>query len=566
MFKKISLFFAVISAVVLASCSKMGALSPENFKVTPTPLEAIGGEVAATINGTFPEKYMKKKAVVTVTPVLKYADGETVSTTSATFQGEKVEGNNTTISYKVGGNYTMKCAFGYEPAMLQSDLYLRFEAKKGKKTITIPEVKIGYGIIATSALLANTLNTTNAAIAQDAFQRIIKERQEANIKFLINQANVRSSELKSNSIQDFVKMLKEINDDQEGKALNNIEISAYASPDGAFDLNQALAEKRQNASEKYINKELKKNKIEANVDTKYTAEDWDGFQKLVAASSIQDKELILRVLSMYQEPEERERQIRNMSAVYQELADGILPELRRARLTINYELIGRSDDQIIAQFNSDAKQLSVEELIYGANMLMEKEADKNAWFTKTAEIYPNDYRAYNNLAALAYGRGEIAKAETYLISAKTANANAAEVNTNLALVALKKGDVQGAEAYIGKGTGADAFNEVLGNINIAKGNYDKAAASLAKCNTNSAALAQLLAKDYASALATLNNVKNADATTYYLKAVVAARTNDAGAVNSNLATAIAKDASLGERALKDIEFEKYANTVKGLIK
>ena len=252
--------------------------------------------------------------------------------------------------------------------------------------------------------------------------------------------------------------------------------------------------------------------------------------------------------------------------MYQSVYHSILPELRRARLTINYELIGRSDDQIIAQFNSDAKQLSVEELIYGANMLMEKEADKIAWFTKTAEIYPNDYRAYNNLAALAYGRGEIAKAETYLISAKTANANAAEVNTNLALVALKKGDVQGAEAFIGKGTGADAFNEVLGNINIAKGNYDKAAASLSKCNTNSAALAQLLAKDYESALATLNNVKNADATTYYLKAVIGARTNDAGAVNSNLATAIAKDASLGERALKDIEFEKYANTVKGLIK
>lgn len=563
--KELYLSLLVVTALVLTSCSKLGALSPENFKVTPTPLEAIAGQVPATINGTFPEKYMKKKAVVTVTPVLKYENGEATGK-SATFQGEKVEGNNQTISYKVGGNYTMKAMFDFVPAMLKSDLYLRFDAKVGKKSVTVPEVKIGYGVVATSDLLKNTLASTSPAVAPDAFQRVVQQRQEANIKFLIQQANLRSSELKSTSVQDFVKMLKEINNDQEGKALSNIEVSAYASPDGAFDLNRRLAEQRQNVSEGYVQKELKANKMNAEVDTKYTAEDWEGFQELVAQSNIQDKDVILRVLSMYSEPEEREQQIRNMSVVFKELADGILPELRRARLAINYELIGRSDDQIIDQYKSDAKQLSVEELIYGANMLMENPAEQEAWYKKTAEVYPNDYRAYNNLAQLAYAKGDLAAAESYLNKAKSMNAAAPEVNTNLALIALTKGDVDAAETYLGKGAGANSFNEITGNLNLAKGNYQLAASNLAGVKSNSAALAQLLNKDYDAAKTTLNSIKNPDAYTAYLKAVLGARTNDAAAVSANLSQAISQDSSLGKRALNDLEFAKYASTVQSLVK
>lgn len=563
--KQLYLSLPVVSALALTSCSKLGALSPDNFTVTPTPLEAIAGQVPATINGTFPEKYMKKKAVVTVTPVLKYENGEAVGN-NATFQGEKVEGNNQTISYKVGGNYTMKTIFDFVPAMMKSDLYLRFDAKVGKKTVSVPEVKIGYGVVATSDLLKNTLLSSNPAIAPDAFQRVIQQRQEANIKFLIQQATLRSSELKSTSVKDFVKMLKEINDDQEGKAMGNIEVSAYASPDGAFDLNKRLAEQRQNVSEKYVQKELKANKMNAEIDTKYTAEDWDGFQELVSKSNIQDKEVILRVLSMYKEPEEREQQIRNMSVVFQELADGILPELRRARLIINYELIGRSDDQIIAQYKSDASKLSVEEMLYGAGMLMENVADREAWYKKTTELYANDYRAYNNLAQIAFAKGDLSGAEQYLNKAKSVNAAAAEVNTNLALLALTKGDVDAAESYLSKGSGANSFQEIMGNLNLAKGNYQQAASNLAGVNTNSAALAQILSKDYAAAKNTLNSIKNADAYTAYLKAVLGARTNDAAAVSSNLTQAISKDPSLARRAVNDLEFAKYASTIKSIVK
>ena len=550
-------------AAIMSSCSKLGDLSADNFKVTPTPLEAVGGEVAATINGVFPEKYMKKKAVVTVTPVLKYEGGEAVGQ-SATFQGEKVEGNGTEISYKVGGTYTMKTNFKYVPAMIKSDLYARFEAKLGKKTISVPEVKIGYGVLSTSELLGRC--TITASTAPDAFQRVIEQKQEANIKFLIGQANLRTSELSSVSIQDLVKILKEINDMQEERALQSIEVSAYASPDGSFDLNEKLAEKRQDVSSNYLGKQLKKINMDAEVDTKFTAEDWEGFQELVSKSNLQDKDVILRVLSMYQDPEEREQQIRNMSSVFTEIADGILPELRRARLIVNYEVIGRSDEQIIEQFAQDASKLSVEELLYGGNMLVEDATTRKQWYEKTIEIYPNDYRAYNNLAQLAIMEGNLTTAQNWLQKAKAVNAKASEVNANMAIIAIKNDDIQKAETLMGQASGSDTFNEVLGNLNIAKGNFAQAQQNLAQTQTNSAALSQILNKDYAAAQKTLAAIKTPDATTSYLKAVLAARTSDTGALKSNLKVAIASDSSLKERAANDLEFAKYQNTIADLVK
>ena len=561
--KSLLLALVVASAAIMSSCSKLGNLSADNFKVNPTPLEAIGGEVPATINGVFPEKYMKKKAVVTVTPVLKYEGGEAVGK-SATFQGEKVEGNGTEISYKVGGTYTMKANFNYIPAMQNSDLYARFEAKLGKKTICIPEVKIGYGVIATSELLSRCGIT--ASTAPDAFQRVIEQKQEANIKFLIGQANLRTSELSSLSIQDLVKILKEINDMQEERALQNIEVSAYASPDGSFNFNEQLAEKRQNVSSNYLKKQLKKIKMDADVDTKYTAEDWEGFQELISKSNLQDKDVILRVLSMYQDPEEREQQIRNMSSVFTEIAEGILPELRRARLIVNYEVIGRSDEQIIDQYKQDASKLSVEELLYGGNILMEDATSRKQWYETTIKHYPNDYRAYNNLAQIAIMEGNSTTAQNWLQKALNVNSKAPEANANMAILALKNGNTDKAETLMGQASGSNTFNEILGNLNIAKGNYSQAQLNLAQTHTNSAILAQILNKDYATAQKTLAAIKTPDVTTSYLKAVLAARTSDAGALKSNLKAAIAGDSSLKEHAAKDLEFAKYKSTIADLVK
>lgn len=548
---------AMAGTLVLSSCNKLGELSADNFQVTPSPMEAVGGKVPVTIDGRFPEKYMKKKAVVTVTPEVRYAGGKAVGQ-SATFQGEKVQGNDQEISYKLGGNYTMKNLFTYVPEMHESELYLTFQARVGKKTVDVPAVKVADGVISTSTLIAQTAGTGNTAEAADAYQYAIKQTKQAQIKYLINQANVRTSELESTSVQDFVKTLRDIKADQKGYMLENIEISAYASPEGSLQFNTQLAEKRQKSSSNYVNKELKAAKLSTNIDEKYTAEDWEGFQELVQASNIQDKDVILRVLSMYPDPEEREKQIRSLSAGFNELAEEILPELRRARMTINYNLIGRTDDEIKAQYKSDASKLSIEELLYAATLTEDVNAKKDIYTTAT-EQYPSDYRAYNNLAALSLKEGNITAAKNYLAQAASKNADAPEVNANRALVAVAEGNLEDAQNYLAKASAAKNYNEVVGNLQIAQGNYAQAAQNLQGVKTNSAALAHILNKDYNSATASLNGVANPDAVTSYLKAIVAARTNQNSAVVSNLKDAFAKDSSLKQRAAKDLEFRALFN-------
>ncbi len=546
------LLLSAATMLLMTSCSKLGPLSADNFTVVPNPLETQAGQVPATINGTFPEKYMKKKAVVTVTPELRYADGQVAKGQSATFQGEKVMGNDQTISYKVGGRYTMKTAFDYVPEMQKSEMYLTFDARIGKKQQKVPAVKVANGVIATSELYRKTLASENGCIAPDTFQRVNEKKQEANIKFLINQANIRKSELKNNSVKEFVELLKKINADKEGYNVQNVEIQAYASPDGGVKFNDKLAGNRQNESEKYVKGTLKKTKVNAAIDAHYTAQDWDGFQKLVAASNLQDKEVILRVLSMYSDPQEREQQIRNMSAGFQELADGILPELRRSRLIVNYETIGRSDDQIKEQYSSDATQLSVDELLYSAT-LEESAAKKEEIYKKTTEVYPNDYRAYNNLAALALAKGDVAAAKQYAQKATSLGSSTPEAQANLGLISLIEGDVQGAERQIAKASGSENVQSALGALNIAKGNYAQADKDFNKQNTNTAALAQILNKDYEGATSTLDKVANPNGMTDYLRAIVAARRGNKFAANSYLKEALQKDPSLKEYAEKDLE-------------
>ena len=550
--KKSLFILSAASVLLMSSCSKLGALSADNFTVTPNPLESQGGKVPATINGSFPEKYMKKKAVVTVTPELRYADGKVAKGNSATFQGEKVMGNDQTISYKVGGRYTMKTAFDYVPDMQKSEMYLTFDARIGKKQCDVPAVKVANGVIATSELYKKTLASESGVIAPDTFQRVNEKKQEANIKFLINQANIRKSELKNNSVHEFVEMLKKINADREGFNVQNVEIQAYASPEGGVKFNDKLAGKRKNESEKYVKGALKQTKVKADIDAHYTAQDWDGFQKLVAASNLQDKDVILRVLSMYEDPQEREQQIRNMSAGFRELADGILPELRRSRLIINYETIGRSDEQIEQQYKDDAAKLSADELLYLATF-DKTPAEQEAIYTKTTQIYDKDYRAYNNLAALALAKGDKAAAQQYAAKAASLSNNTPEAQANMGLIALVNGDVQEAERAISKSANSENVKAALGALNIAKGNYAQAEQYFGKTNSNTAALAQLLNKNYDAAAKTLDKVQNPNAMTDYLHAVVAARRGNKFAASSYLKEALQKDPSLKQYAENDLE-------------
>ena len=565
--KKIYLLLTLVAAIFLGSCSsKMKSLSPEYFTVTPGVLEVVGSEVPVVIDGKFPAEFFNKKSVLTVTPVLKYEGGEALAE-PMTFQGEKVRGNDRVVSYENGGTFRMKMSFNYVPGMENAELYLRSVVNKGTKQYALPDVKIADGCVATSQLYRQAVATANIAKGEDAFQRVIKQAKEANIMFLIQQTNLRSSELNSADMQAIKASIVDLATDFENKVLDDIQISAYASPDGKMDLNHDLSVGREENAAKYMKNELKKAKLEGFVDSEYTAEDWEGFSELVASSNLPDKELILRVLSMYEDPEEREKQIRNISAVYSDLADEILPKLRRARVTLNYQLIGRSDDQIIAQYAEDPEVLSLEEILY-SSILTDDAAKQEDIFNTAVKFYPNDYRAYNNLGVLAYNQGDYSKAASYFAKAANANSSAPEVKLNMGYLELLEGNVESADSYITLGVDSKAGNEALGNLYIAQGDYARAASLLDGVNTNSAALAQLLNKNYSAARKTIEKIETPDATTHYIKAVLGARTENIAFIYDGLKAAIKLDPSLAKKAATDLEFVKYLgdSTFQNIVK
>ncbi|MDH6343223.1 tetratricopeptide (TPR) repeat protein [Parabacteroides sp. PFB2-12] len=561
--KKILLpLFTLAAILTLSSCSgKLKPLASDYIKAEPQPLEAIGGQVPVTINATFPAKWFNKNATVTVTPVLRYAGGEAWGD-AFTYQGEKVSGNHQVIPQKAGGNVTMRTQFAYKPEMKKSELFLTFDAKIKNKTIQLPDLKIGEGVLATSALA--DAGTASAAIGADKFQRIIKEAHDANIMFLIQQAELRSKELNKGEIADWKNLVK--NADEAPNQNVAIEISAYASPDGGVKLNTGLAERREANTSKYLNRELKKAKVDVPVDARYTAQDWDGFQQLVSKSNIQDKDLVLRVLSMYTDAERREQEIKNISSVFSVLADEILPQLRRSRLTANIEIIGKSDDEISALAKSSPKELTVEEILYAAT-LTNNATEKEAIYKKASELYPSDYRTWNNIGMMRFAAGDLAQAEQMFNKANSVKSNP-EANMNLGLIALTKGDKTKAQQLLGSASGVAELSEALGVLYLEQGEYAKAVNSFGSIKSNNAALAQIMVKDYSKAQQTLNAVANADAVTDYLKAVVASRTNNSAGVVSSLKAAIAKDPSLKKEAALDLEFAKYAADAafSGLIK
>jgi Flp pilus assembly protein TadD len=393
-------------------------------------------------------------------------------------------------------------------------------------------------------------------ITADKFQRIIQEVQEADIRFLIQQSTLRNSELRSQEMKDLHAAIKDA-DTTVNKAINKLEVAGYASPDGDVELNTKLADARQAKAEKYLQKQLKKAKVNAAIESNVTAEDWAGFQKAMEASNIQDKELVLRVLSMYTDPEEREAQIKNLSAVYKTIADEILPALRRSRLILTTDLIGKSDEEIAALAQSDPRALTVDELLYAATLTQDLAA-KMAIYTKATELFPTDYRAYNNIGMIYYMQGEVANARRSFAKALQIDAANPDVNYNAGIAALAENDLVQAEQYLGKAAGTQAdLNAAMGTLYTMKGDYAAAKAAYGNEATNNAAVQQILNEDYAAARQTLARVANPNATTAYLSAIVGARTNDREAVYANLKVAVQGNAQLKAKAQSDIEFAKY---------
>ena len=551
--KKSLFLVSVIAIAILTSCG--GAVQPEQITVNPNPLTVVGNQVEAEITGTFPVKKFAKNAVLTITPVLKYAGGEATSQ-PVVYVGEKAKENGQVVSYKEGGRYTQVASFEYVPEMAKSELFLQITAKVGKKVVEMPLIKIADGVVSTAKLAVANAEEVKPQITADKFQRIIQEVQEADIRFLIQQSTLRNSELRSQEMKDLHAAIKDA-DTTVNKAINKLEVAGYASPDGDVELNTALADARQAKAEKYLQKQLKKAKVNATIESNVTAEDWAGFQKAMEASNIQDKELVLRVLSMYTDPEEREAQIKNLSAVYKTIADEILPALRRSRLILTTDLIGKSDEEIAALAQSDPRALTVDELLYAATLTQDL-AQKMAIYTKATELFPTDYRAYNNIGMIYYMQGEVANARRSFAKALQIDAANPDVNYNAGIAALAENDLVQAEQYLGKAAGTQAdLNAAMGTLYTMKGDYAAAKAAYGNEATNNAAVQQILNEDYAAARQTLARVANPNATTAYLSAIVGARTNDREAVYANLKVAVQGNAQLKAKAQSDIEFAKY---------
>ncbi len=552
---KLFLSILVGGTLALTSCNKkLSEISAEYFTVNPSPLEAVAGKVPATVTGQIPKKFFVKNAEVTVTPYLVYGDTETPSV-AYKFIGENVNGNGQTVSYDNGGTVTVPVSFDYVPEMIKSELVLDFQVQQGSKSYTLPRIKVADGVIATSTFADAA--TVTPATTPDNFQRIINEKYNAEIKFLINQADVRKSEIQSQQIADFNAALVNAqgNDRLE---IEEVNIQSYASPDGKYDFNERLAGKREESTRKYLDKSFKDNEIKefGELTADFTAEDWEGFKELVSVSDIQDKELILSVLSMYNDPEQREQEIRNLSAAYEQLAEDILPQLRRSRLTASINVIGKSDEEIMAAFENDPSSLTVEELLY-CGSLTDDNNKRIEIYTACTKYYPNDYRGYNNLGMCQYIAGDYSEAKSNFNKAANLAPNSSETLMNLALCDIIDGDYDTANEKLGNAAGAEGLNEALGVYYLKRGDYTAAVNAFGDSKSNNAALAQILTKDYSKARATLASIPEPDGTTYYLMAVLGARTNNEQMVVSNLEQAVNKDSSLRDKAANDLEFAKF---------
>lgn len=554
MYRKTIYLACLVFALALTSCGKkLGQFSADYFTVTPDPLEVSGDKVPGRVSARIPAKFFQKNAVVTVTPVLKYAGTESMSQ-AYSFQGEKVRGNNPVISYEYGGSATIPVSFNYVPDMAQSDLYLNFSVRQGNKQYALQSVKVAKGVVATAALAS--VENTHPAIGADGFQRIINEKYAADIMFLVNQANIRANQLSTDAMEELRREILEAAADTS-RRLSEINISSYASPEGGVSFNTRLAQQREENTRSYMERQLNRDRISefGELTAQFTPQDWEGFQRLVAQSNIPDKDLILNVLSMYSDPEQREREIRNLSDIFVQLADQILPQLRYSRITASIEVIGKSDAEIQRLLASNPEQLSVEEILYAATLTNDNDAKINIYDT-AARLYPNDYRTFNNLGMAQYMAGDYDAAKANFRKASIMG-NHPEPQMNLGLIDMIKGDYRAANSHFGSAAGVDELGDALGIYYLKTGDAQAAVNAFGNSRTNNAALAQILTRDYARAKTTLASVDNPDATTYYLMAVLGARTNNENMLNTNLRQAVRMDASLAQRAVKDLEFANY---------
>jgi tetratricopeptide (TPR) repeat protein len=560
---------ALAVGIAFSGCSPLKKMKDKaeevKYTVDPPVLELVGDQVSVSINGSYPPKYFNKNVIMTLTPTLQSGSNE-LDLDAYKVQGESVKENNKVVKYNDGGSFSYTSKVTYKPEFQLSELMLKASATKGNKSLDFDPYKLADGIITTCLLVEKTGKATYAA---DKYVRITPDAYEADIKYLIQQSDVRTAETKKPEIKEFTETVKAAAANERIQ-FTSTQLSAYASPDGPYALNEKLSNSREKTGKDFFIKNFKAAKVEDVVKSDLlkvvvTPEDWDGFKKLMEASDIADKQLVLRVLSMYSDPEVRDREIHNIAAAFDEIKVKILPQLRRSKMTVNVEIIGLSDQEINAQFDSDPSKLKLEEILY-AGTLTQDDNRKLSIYQAAARYYPSDYRTKNNLGVALLNLGRNSEAKTALDDAKNIESNEL-VKNNLAVVALREGNLTAAEELLTAVGSSDDVKFNLGTIKIIQGKYSEAISYFGNLVEVNAALDKLLAKQHDAALSTLNSVKSDDALVYYLKAVVGARTQNTDLMMNNLRTACSKSAELKTNAKKDIEFGKYFqdNTFKSIV-
>ena len=553
--KKKSIFQIVLGSAVLVAvgCSSPNKMLKDaasvRYNVTPDPLEMKGDSVEISVNVVYPAKFFNKNAVMELTPVLK-SDKASESYKTVTLQGEKVQGNGGVISY-AGGSYTYTGKVPYSDDLLQSELMVDSKVTVKKKSVNLPSAKIADGVLATASLLKND---ALPIVSENQFKRAEVLTSESEIVFQINNASVRSNELSKQSMKDMKSFAKNTEKDTT-ITLKGVEIVGYASPDGPEDNNENLAKNRQAAAEKAL-----KGSVKGTFTSNYMAEDWDGFRQLMESSSIQDKDAILNVLSQYSDPVVREAEIKKMGVVYQEIADKILPQLRRSKIVVSAEKVGKSDEVLLqAGLGKSDVKLTEDEYLFAAT-IAENANDAETILKNGATAYSNSWKIVNNLGCQQMEEGKLDDAQASFARADELSDGDKAVKNNMGVVAVKQGDLAKGYEYfeVAQGAGSEVkYN--MGTVKVKEGDYPTAVEMFGSNQTFNAALAKLLAGDVDGALSTANQVEEPDASVDYLKAIIGARQKNFDMIITNLKSSIEKDSAFRDRAKKDMEFRDYAD-------
>jgi tetratricopeptide (TPR) repeat protein len=556
-----------VGAVVLTSCDGLGKMIKKQnlvtYEVKPNPLEMHGDSVSVTVTGKYPAKLFAKKAVVTVTPLITYAGGE-VALKPVVLVGEKATGSGQKISYSKGGTFSYTDKTTYKPEMKVAKLAIKASGQvKTKKPKDFKNTEIGDGTVVTPLLIRND---EKGVFAKDNFVKVTPMNQAANIFYVINQASVRPTEMKSDEVKNLLGFINTNVNNTMWYDFKGIEVNSYASPDGATDRNGKLSVDRGKSGGKALEGEFKKNKDKAvtfgkdmtTYKSQNVAEDWDGFKRLMEASTLKDKDLVVRVLSMYSDDAQREKEIKNMAATYKEIKDQILPKLRRSVLTLIVDKKSRTDEMITRLANTNPDSLSIEELLYGATLTNDINTKANI-YKAAAKQYPNDWRASSNYGAALLAQNKVNEAKTQFEAAAKIAPNEPIINNHLGIIAAKEGDRNKAMGFYKKGSGAGpetAYN--MGILDVRNGAYAEAVGHFGSYKGINLAIAQILNGQAASAAATIDASNEKDlALAFYVKAVAAARQGDASAGLAALKAAIAKDGSMKQWAKEDAEFIKW---------